>query len=180
MNYYITTVLTAKTSINDICYLVLICNSNQEEKCGIRKVITPSFPYYKYIVDSLMAEGKNVEWRNVCRKYTLSHPICIGECNIEMVKIPQLNTLINNNVQLLDYNSALSLSINGSFDRCWENDFLKDYNLEAYSLSLFGNFTYGDIYYNIKAINTSLRQIELDFEGKYNNYIKNVFRYPFP
>ena len=171
MNYYITTVLTAKTSINDICYLVLICNSNQEEKCGIRKVITPSFPYYKYIVDSLMAEGKNVEWRNACRKYTLSHPICIGECNIEMVKIPQLNTLINNNVQLLDYNSALSLSINGSFDRCWENDFLKDYNLEAYSLSLFGNFTYGDIYYNIKAINSSLRQIGLDFEGKYNNYI---------
>ncbi len=171
MNYYITAVLTAKSRINDICYLVLICNSNQEEKCGIRKVITPNFPYYKYIVDSLMAQGKNVEWRNACRNYTLSHPICIGEGNIEMVKIPQLDTLKNNTMQLLDYNNVLSLSINGSFDRSWENDFLENYSLEAYSLSLFGNFTYGDLFYNIKAINSSLQQIELDFDKKYNNYI---------
>ena len=162
MNYYITAVLTAKSRINDVCYLVLICNSNQEEKCGIRKIITPNFPYYKYIVDSLMAQGNNVKWRNACRKYTLSHPICIGEGKIEMVKIPQFDTLKNNTMQLLEYNSVLSLSINGSFDRSWEYDFLDNYSLEAYSLSLFGNFTYGDIYYNIKVINSSLQQIELD------------------
>ena len=134
MNYYITTVLTAKTSINDICYLVLICNSNQEEKCGIRKVITPSFPYYKYIVDSLMAQCENVEWiPDACRSYILSHPIYIGEGNIEMINIPQLDTLKSNSTQFLDYNSVLSLTINGSSEKSWEHIFSEDYNFEDYS-----------------------------------------------
>lgn len=172
MNYYITAVLTAKTSINDICYLVLICNSNQGEQCGIRKVIAPSFPYYKYIVDSMMAQGVNVEWiPDSCSPYILSHPIYIGEGNIEMVKIPQLDTLKSNSTQFLDYNSVLSLTINGSSEKSWEYIFSEDYNLEVYSLCLFGNFTYGNISYNINAISNCLQQIRKNFDEKYNNYI---------
>ena len=172
MNYYIVAILTAKSSINGVDNLVLICNNDQEKQCGIRKVITSSFPYYKIIVDSLLAQNADVVWKtDICTSYILSNPIFLGEGNIEMKSIPQLKTLTSNSVEVLEYNSVLSLLINGSFEKSWEKDFLRDYNIGSYSLKLFGNFIYGNISYNTNVINSSLQQMRTDFDEKFNNYI---------
>lgn len=172
MNYYVTSILTAKSSVNNVCCLVLICNENQNEQCGIRKIITPNFPYYKYILDSIHAQNIEIVWGNdICIPYILPHPIFIGEGNIEIKEIPQIHTLNKDTLQQLEYNSVLSVLINGVFEKSWEEDFIEDYNINLYSLKLFGNFTYGNISYNTNTINSSLQQIRSDFDKKYNNYI---------